>query len=425
MKHSLILRATGALCARVPLTWACGLFEHGGRPGPPGAMSRARGACRRRSTLAVPAGIALIAAVTAVAAASPWSSSGGHAGARGHRARASAARTQPAQNACTQGYGNFAAGRWPPACWRPYGPGSPFNTPIPANPRLAPESAAIVSYMVAQRWSFTSGRSGAFLYSANGTRPVYWARGGDPVVRVVCRPGGFCQRGLRLHFPAGAKPQNGSDGHVTVVDQAEGREFDFWRASAPRAGVILAGGASSIPIGAASGSGIGGKGEAAQLGLLGGLIRASELASGRIEHALATTVQCVQWRDVWPSPANGHGDSICRAPVPHFGSLLQLDMSEAEIAATHAPAWEQAIMRAMARYGIYVVDTSGISEPLMSLLEEDDRSFTSFGYPPQMAQLVRSAPGAHTSGGSAVLLGVPIEVSKLRVIDPCVAQHRC
>jgi hypothetical protein len=61
----------------------------------------------------------------------------------------------------------------------------------------------------------------------------------------------------------------------------------------------------------------------------------------------------------------------------------------------------------------------------MSLLEEDDRSFTSFGYPPEMQQFVRSAPGARSSGGSTVLAGVPIDMSRLRVIAPCVAQRRC
>ena len=29
---------------------------------------------------------------------------------------------------CPQEFGSFSTGHWPPACWRPYGAGSPFNT---------------------------------------------------------------------------------------------------------------------------------------------------------------------------------------------------------------------------------------------------------------------------------------------------------
>ena len=36
-------------------------------------------------------------------------------------------------------------------------------------------------------------------------------------------------------------------------------------------------------------------------------------------------------------------DAICRSGGPHFGSLLQLHMSDGEIAASGAPAWQRAI----------------------------------------------------------------------------------
>ena len=156
---------------------------------------------------------------------------------------------------------------------------------------------------------------------------------------------------MRLRIPPEAQPQGQSDGHLTVVDQVRRREYDFWRASTPRIGAMTASAATSIPIGADAGTGLGGGAEAAYLGLLGGLIRAPELASGRIEHALAITAHCVQDRDVWPSPARGRGDAVCpgAGKGPHLGSHLQLNMSAGAIAATRAPAWQRAIMTAMAR----------------------------------------------------------------------------
>ncbi|MBI5105365.1 MAG: hypothetical protein HZB46_10375, partial [Solirubrobacterales bacterium] len=46
-----------------------------------------------------------------------------------------------APTTCT--FGTFGAGAWPGACWRPYAEDSPFNRPLPAEPRLARGSAAI------------------------------------------------------------------------------------------------------------------------------------------------------------------------------------------------------------------------------------------------------------------------------------------
>jgi hypothetical protein len=323
---------------------------------------------------------------------------------------------------CADQFGSFSTGHWPPACWRPYGARSPFNTPIPRNPRLAGDSATIADYMRSRDWSFESDDSGNFVLDGNGSRPVYWSRSGDPLVKVICEESDSCPHRLRIRIPAGAQPENRSDGHMTVVDQTHGVEYDFWQASFPKNGEMTASLESGIPIGVDRGTGLGGKAEAADLGLLGGLIRARELAAGRIEHALATTVECVQSHDVWPSPVHGHGDFVCpeSGSGPHFGSLLQLNMSDAQIAATRAPSWQRAIMRAMAHYGIYVVDTNGgPGDREMSLLAEDDQSFTSFGYPGEMSSFIRSR------GGTDQLVGVPIEASKLRVIAPCVPRRTC
>ena len=74
----------------------------------------------------------------------------------------------------------------------------------------------------------------------------------------------------------------------------------------------------------------------------------------------------------------------------------------------------------MARYGVYVVDTGGSREKQMRLITEDDLSFTSFGRPGKMAEFVKSQGG--TNGD---LVGVPVDLSKLRVIDPCVPRKTC
>jgi hypothetical protein len=321
---------------------------------------------------------------------------------------------------CSPEFGSFGIGNWPPSCWHPYGPSSPFNVPIPANPRLASESAAIVSFIREQKWSFDNDGSGNFVVSAEGSRPVYWSHSSDPLVRVICRGENSCQAGMVLRIPKGAKPTSTSDAHMTVVDQEHGLEYDFWQATTPENGEMTVSAGNSIPIGAGTGTGLGGFADASYLGLLGGTIRAPELAAGRIEHALATTVQCVRYRDVWPAPTSGHGDRLCEGGhPPRFANLLQLNMSDTAIAATHAPSWQQAVMKAMAHYGVYVTDTNGPKNPTMSLMKESDLSFTSFGHPGELSSFVKSA------GGTTRVVGVPIPVSKLRVIAPCVPKGTC
>jgi hypothetical protein len=198
---------------------------------------------------------------------------------------ASALVAAASKASCTPEFGSFSIGHWPPACWHPYGPSSPFNTPIPANPTLAPESAAIVKYIKRHHWLFQN-EGGNFDIHAHGSRPVYWAQSTDPLIKVSCTGGYPCNPGTVLRIPAGAQPEDEWDEHMTVVEQAEGLEYDFWRASKPEKGEMTASSEGSIPIGAGSGTGLGGVAEAADLGLLGGLIRAPELAAGNIEHAL-------------------------------------------------------------------------------------------------------------------------------------------
>jgi hypothetical protein len=275
--------------------------------------------------------------------------------------------------------------------------------------------------MLSNRWSFATDNHGNFLTDSGGSRPVYWSQASDPLVTVICRGHYPCQRGMRLRVPNGAQPQNRSDGHMTVVDQAAHLEYDFWRASTPSHGQMTVAAGSRIPIGPGMGSGLGGNAEAARLGLLGGLLRAPELLAGRIDHALAVSVQCVQRRDVWPAPPRGRGDLVCphNGSGAHLGSLIQLNMSDAAIAATHAPAWQAAIMKALAHYGMYVVDTNGPGNRELSLIQELDKSFTSFGSAGQMKSFIQSL------GGSNSVAGVPIDQSRLRVIDPCVPRRTC
>src|ERR1700751_142943 len=177
-----------------------------------------------------------------------------------------------------------------------------------------------------------------------------------------------------VRIPVGAKPEAASDAHMTVVDQANGLEYDFWGASTPTNGQMTVKAGNAIPIGANTGTGLEGDAEGAYLGLLGGLVRAPELAGGRIEPALGAVVKCSEREDVWPAPSGATANSVCanEGKGPPFGSLLQLNESEAEIAASNAPAWQRAIMVALARYGAYVIDNQSRLNHEVGFVKEDD-----------------------------------------------------
>ncbi len=353
---------------------------------------------------------------------------------------AAAAARHSAPAPCPQEFGSFSAGNWPSACWRPYGPTSPFNQPLPANPRVAPASAGIVADLAHYNYTFNGGSK--FFLSSNGRDAVYYPRPSDPLVTIDCTyyygpatcqgSNGVVINRRKIHLPAGAQPQDGVDRHMTVIDQANGAEYDFEHASlSGRTLTVWTGGVTRI--GANLGTGLGVPSTAANLTTFGGLIRAPELAGGNINHALGISIPCTDGY-VWPAQrANGLPCDQISQPAPSgdaappIGARFQLAMTDAQIAASGAPAWEQAIMTAMAHYGLYVNDTNGGGDNTSFEMEtESDQSYTSVGGQPEMANLLRRLGASYFGPQSQwTAIGSPIPISALRMIDPCVARGTC
>ena len=342
---------------------------------------------------------------------------------------------------CTQAFGSFSASNFPTACWRPYGPSSPFNRSLPANPTIASDSAAIVSNLTANNVNF-EGSANQFAFTSDDSRDgVYYSRPSDPTVTIHCTyewGPGTCTGtnkvnidGQQIHVPAGAQPQNnGSDMHMTIVDQANNLEYDFEHAtwSVDHKTLNVWAGAE-IPAGPNTGTGLGGGGTAAGFSTLAGLITAPELAAGAINHAIVINVPCTDGVVYPAQQANGlscnqiQGEKNTGTPTP-LGTLFQLNMTDAQIAATGAPTWEQTIMIAMAHYGMYVNDTDGINN--IELEAESDISYTSLGGPSMLNNLISQNGGYFYSPLSRwIMTGPAIPVNKLRVVDPCFARGLC
>ena len=221
-----------------------------------------------------------------------------------------------------------------PACWHPFN-GAPFNTALSSAPALAPNSAAVVSHMTAYKWSL--GLPGGGFTVGAGSRAVFFASASDPTMKIVCTDAlgsGSCKGangvnigGQTINVPAGAQPENGSDGHLTVIETATGAEYDFWDTSI--SGSTIEAGTGSV-VNTNTGTGLGAQGDAANFALTAGLLRPSELASGVINHALVVTVPCTNANGAtvgFSYPATGGWGEACgdywnesRERRPHVGA---------------------------------------------------------------------------------------------------------
>jgi hypothetical protein len=326
---------------------------------------------------------------------------------------------------CGPTRGFFGPGRWPGGCWRPYGPHSPFNQPLPSRPRLAADSAAIVRRLLG---------FGAIQNAAIGTadtfddfgHAVYFAGARDPRYSLRCngRYGRCPLDGRSVRVPGPARPAAGNDAHLAVVDQRTGREDDlFGVIDKPRRGGILRftfGGSTSV-----GGSGLRAGATASGFGLLAGTIRAAELERGEIRHALFVTVLCDNGRAVYPAVGVGRPCSFvgrAMAGAPPMGARLQLALSPRVVSALPVPGWARTILEAMARYGMFVGDTGGSS---WGLQLESGTTYTSFGYPDPLVAFARRAGIPRYQGRYVLSLRDVVNWRNLRVIAPCVSARRC
>jgi len=328
---------------------------------------------------------------------------------------------------CGPTVGAFGSLIRPPACWRPYAATSPFNSALPASPRLDGRSAAIVKRLLGFGAIENLVAGKATSASNDYGRPSYFSTLTDPVFTVHCTESwGTCAvEGAKIRIPNSATPASGSDGHMTVVDQLSGVEYDFWRVqSKPLGGGTLTvawGGRTRI-----DGDGRGSDAVAAQFGSMAGVLRLEEAQAGVINHALFIYVHCDSGRFVYPATKTGQacskiGESDSDAPA--MGTRFQLNMSDAEINALSVPSWKKAILRAMARYGLIVGDTGS----KWGLKEESARVYTSFGLSDKWVDWAKTQAGVTAWDGKyyfPINTGVDWQ-QRLRVVAPCVSQRTC
>ncbi len=261
--------------------------------------------------------------------------------------------------------------------WRPFSDNSPWNTLIPIDPEIDPNSGAMIN-------NLQSSSDPEFWINLNKyTVPVWVANASTPQYKVPCTDGN-CHDFDHVPIPGEAVPDPEHDAHMLILDLAQHKSWDMWHAQKLSDGSWIAGYGTTFDL---NGEGVKAYGQGSARGsgfpLAGGLIYAQEVQAGHIRHALIMAYDWPRNCVVYPASTS---DGLSSSPnaIPE-GARLQLDPSLDLNTLNLSPA-AKVIARAMQEYGLYVGDNShGISlyaesfygkptNPWAGLLSENDLS---------------------------------------------------
>jgi hypothetical protein len=254
-----------------------------------------------------------------------------------------------------------------------YSSASPFHTTVAQHKSAG---ASVVSHS-AMDTLWGQGISGQDLGTSTYMFPIYGASSSDPVKTISCTGYGLCNaHGLQIHVPYGAQVEPQADGHIAIVDPANGFEFDGYQCSVGSTLSCRWGGKYAL-----GGNGITGSGsDAIHAGYAAGLmaITAQELLNGHIDHALGMNTSCLNEPTVYPADTRAGGtDKSCGwSGAPSYGNLVHLTMTASQIAATNHSAECKTVLNALATYGAYTYDTGNQG---LSLVAQSTLSYTALG----------------------------------------------
>ena len=248
--------------------------------------------------------------------------------------------------------GRIAAPEFAVACRPAAAPSPAFTRPIPPGAAIDVRSGQLVRSVVEAAAS-----KGFVLAVRRFTVPVYEASRDTPRRNVRLTAPWAPRRVLRsVPIPSSARPDPGSDGHLSIVDRETGCEYDFWQARrGPRGGWSASWGTR-----AALGAGVlagGLSARASGFSLQAGLITPAELRRGEIDHALVFHYPYTRAGGFVPPATQSDGRSRRPDALPE-GARLQLDPA-LDLDELELEPYERTIARALQRYGMLLGDTGG------------------------------------------------------------------
>ena len=249
--------------------------------------------------------------------------------------------------------------------WQPFSAASPWNTPIPENPDIHPNSEALVAGLKT---------NGLYINVGNWSVPVYYIDSDTvvPINVVNSRPGIF---GVGFREPnqipvpdhaAASEPADG-DNHLCIVDTTKNLSWDMWSAKKNESGewstglgamVDLNGTGVSEPWDKTEGEFDAHRARASGFPLLAGLIRVEEIKAGSIEHALEFSYSNCRASYYLPPASTSQfnfGGMLSSVDGIPMGGLIQLDPA-IDVDTLQLNAAGKTIARALQKYGAYCGD---------------------------------------------------------------------
>ena len=234
--------------------------------------------------------------------------------------------------------------------WRPFSEKSPFNTRIPKDALLDPNSRKMIESLMDGTFS---SRGHLHVNIERWSIPVYRVPIPAPAIgTIVCDSKHFSGfESVTLPVWPALKPDPNADHHMAVLDRANGVAWDFWGARWED-GRLKTKAANKVDL---AGDGLVPEGGCRAVGfaLLAGLITPEDIASGKINHALVFAHQYLAPKAVWP--ANKHSRFERRANSIPCGGLVQLDPALDVNTLDLSPVGKM-IARALQEYGMYLSD---------------------------------------------------------------------
>lgn len=232
-----------------------------------------------------------------------------------------------------------------------FSPNGPFNLPIPSNPILDPNSAAMSSNQAGRVHVMNVYEFGTAVYDAAPGTPKF-------VVNVLNSPDWGPNAFTTYPAPLTSlmQPTPGADGAMSVIDWSTRLEYEFWQYSwnngAPKCswGTVFSLDSDGV-ISVNNTMGAVGAG----FSRLAGVVRMSELTAGLIRHPLvfSSGMTGAGWR--YPArKSDGHATGN----VFDEGHRIQLNPS-VNVDSLSGPAVVKTIARALQTYGAYCMDVGG------------------------------------------------------------------
>lgn len=280
-----------------------------------------------------------------------------------------------------------------PGTWRPFSDDSAWNTPLPADAKLHPDSVDIMVTVLKEAKSIRLAKLYAvplWVVDARRVQPVKvrsdiifdaWDKDKD----------GWSDIGIPLTEEMWGEPTE--DGHISIVDLSKRTAwelsgymgfFTLGGVTAPRCTTFtvwdLSGSGACTPEGerwwARGGRGSG-------FPLIAGLIRPEELQAGEIRHALVFTFpknrQADDGRSIFLPPACRSDGKYAGRHYPVQGMRFQLDpaLTERDFTAWGLNREGKMVARALQKYGMLLGDNGGALALQVQLLgpgEEENRT---------------------------------------------------